>query len=111
MLGLSGSSSHVPEAIMLQLYFGSIVVGSLYGLFEGVSKWSSYIKTREAISIKGFGDFDSLLSGLANAGKDAGLLGFNIMIYTVLSGFIVATAPVSVPLIIFMSKKSEAKDA
>lgn len=75
--------------------------GIVYGGYKGICSWSKYLDTRKPFEITGMGDFDNAMSGVANATADAGTLVFDVLVYSTACGLVTATAPISVPLIIY----------
>lgn len=76
-------------------YQSLILLGLAHGVYKGIESFVLWRKGREEIRLT-----HKILEPIINASVDAGYLGYYVFWTGILSGLIVATAPVSIPIII-----------
>lgn len=86
--------------ILLYTYYGVVTVGAIRGTVGGYNKFDDWYSSRKQVSV-GSQMYDPII----NTCRDSGMFGF----YTLQSGLgsavIVATAPISIPLLLTLFKK------
>jgi hypothetical protein len=78
------------------------MVGFTYGVIRGFKAWVRWRSERKPLRIK-----NKTLEPIVNNSVDSGQLGLQVLMTGLLSGLVVATAPISVPIIIFTMKEKE----
>lgn len=77
--------------------YGVVVAGSfLLGSWKGFTKWLSWLKTRKYRKIA-YENVETVVNITADTGK----LGYNVLVAGTSSALVAATAPVSVPLLLW----------
>lgn len=92
---------------LLTVYSILCVTGFLYGAAGGVNNWMEWMCRRSQLTIGASDYVNNLVDPMLNIGRDAGYLGWFVMTSGTVSAFIIATFPVSVPLLaVFSNEKS-----
>jgi hypothetical protein len=71
-------------------------MGSSYGVYRGFLSWIKWRRDRKPTHIR-----NKNLEPIINNAIDAGQLGRHVLMSGIISGLVVATAPISVPLIVY----------
>lgn len=79
---------------------GAAVLGGLYGLGEGLSNWSDYMRERRKRHIG-----NPLVDALMNVAVDGTLLGYHLTAGTALGAGCFVFAPITVPCYLFYSRE------
>ena len=94
------------KSIITKLYYGGILIGIIYGMGTGTTVFFKWWENRKKVTI---GDVPlvnkSMVDPILNVSRDAGYWGWYALTSGISSGFIIATYPVSVPLLSFISKE------
>ena len=80
---------------ILLIYISSIYIGSIYGAFRGFINWILWMDRRRAPRIK-----FKMVESIVGIAYDAGNLFFNILVTGFASLVVVASFPISVPILI-----------
>lgn len=91
-----------PVVYAFYFYCGVVAVGTTYGAYKGFLSWLRWRQTRKLTSIK-----YKTIEPIVNNSIDSGQLGLHVLMSGLISGLVVATAPISVPIIVFTMKEDE----
>ena len=103
-------SSDYQEMTMQQYalygYATLCIIGFVFGAANGGGNWVKWFEKRSPITLLTSSDYiNSLVDPIVNVGRDMGYLAWHTVTSGLLSGVIVGTFPVSVPLLAFFSKE------
>jgi hypothetical protein len=87
-----------------KVYAGIVIAGAIVGACKGVGKWYDWYSTRKYRSIK-----YKNLEPVINITCDVGKLAYNVTAAGLLSGMVTATAPVSVPILLYTCEETPVK--
>ena len=87
-------------------YATVVGIGTAYGFLRGTVNWVKWLSERKQMKLKDnrFINAD-MVNPILNVGRDTGYLSWHAISSGVISGFIVATYPISVPALISFSDK------
>jgi hypothetical protein len=98
LLNKSAEKSRIINGLF-SIYKFSLAMGIAFGIYRGLKSWFKYIASRDRIKIR-----TKFLEPIVNTTLDCWYLAFYVFSTTLLSSLVVATAPISVPLIIYFGK-------
>ena len=88
----------------LNIYVASVYLGGAYGMYKGTGNWIKWIYSRKEKKIK-----YKLFEPIVNISYDTSKLVWDILIPGFASAGVVATFPISVPLLLTFTGESEAE--
>lgn len=94
-----------PAKYAFYFYCGVIVTGASYGAFRGFLSWVKWRESRVPTRIT-----YKTIEPIVNNSIDAGRLGLYVLMSGLISGAVVATSPISVPIIVWTMKEKDEKD-
>ena len=89
----------------LNVYGYLVAAGAVIGAFKGIGKWIDWYGTRRYRKIP-----YETIEPVVNIACDVGKLSYNVITSGLLSGAITATAPVSVPIILYVCEDEKKTD-
>jgi hypothetical protein len=90
---------------VLYTYYGVVITGGIRGMGSGYSKFNDWYSTRQPVSIN-----SKMYDPIINTCRDSGMFGFYTLQSGLGSALIVATAPISVPLLLTIFNKDAESD-
>ncbi|AYV76632.1 MAG: hypothetical protein Terrestrivirus10_16 [Terrestrivirus sp.] len=92
----NGDSVRTAVRYAVGVYSVAVAGGFVIGSWKGFTKWSSWLETRTYRKIA----YENVET-VVNIAADTGKLGYNVLVAGTTSALVVATSPVSVPLILW----------
>lgn len=83
-------------------YCGVVFTGTTYGAWRGFLSWLKWRSTRPLTKIT-----YKTIEPIVNNSIDSGQLGLHVLMSGLISGMVVATAPISVPIIVYTMKERD----
>ncbi len=93
-------NSRIPANPLFRLYLGSVTLCGVYGAWRGFFKWLDWLSVREKVKLS-----YPLYEPSVNISKDVGMFAWYTGTSAIASSFVVATAPISVPFLIYTTEK------
>jgi hypothetical protein len=89
-----------PAIMVFYFYCGVVLMGTTYGAYKGFLSWLKWRRSRKQVRIT-----NKNLEPIVNNSIDSGQLGMHILLSGIISGLVVATAPISIPIIVYTMRE------
>jgi hypothetical protein len=101
----NGDSVRTTVRYAVGVYSVAVAGGFIIGSWKGFTKWLSWLKTRTYRKIA----YENVET-IVNIAADTGKLGYNVLVAGTASAVVVATSPVSVPLLLWKVEEQPTTD-